>query len=439
MSKIFEYGIIGLGPAGIGVAMSLAKHNLLPNTVCFERGTKVTPVQCTAITQGGCCNADICNVISGVGGASNLSSGKISDFPAGSGLTAFYSSEEELKKSLENTIHILQEKIGIKKVRIDNSVIENAASHYADMDIKYKYYDVYEYEGEKYQEFISDTISNFLSQGLTLFDNTEVVDIRRDLSNSYYILDLETKKDKSQVAVKKLIIATGSLDLRDKLISKIENTENLCYEIGTRIELKSKSFGDILSSHGDLKLKFGQGRTYCVTENGVVITYKTDDLLFLEGSKSINGLTDYSNMAILIRCNGNKSLLSFVEKYRMKYNGHPIKQTYSDYCAGRKSSEDIGTTCIQAKCADINDLFPLEINRSIKAFIDLIFSDCRRSYRDEMVLIAPELKMLRHVNISSNFEALPNMFVVGAATGKYRGILQSLCSGITCGERMLRS
>lgn len=89
MPSVFEIGIIGMGPAGIGMATSLHGTSTIKNTVCFERGSYNANINCPALTQNVCCYLDACSIISGIGGASTLSSGKISDFPAGSGLIDF--------------------------------------------------------------------------------------------------------------------------------------------------------------------------------------------------------------------------------------------------------------------------------------------------------------------------------------------------------------
>ena len=57
--------------------------------------------------------------------------------------------------------------------------------------------------------------------------------------------------------------------------------------------------------------------------------------------------------------------------------------------------------------------------------------------KEAVVLVAPELKVLRNLTLHNNFELNNNLYVIGAATGKFRGILQSYCSGIRCGKLLL--
>lgn len=39
MPDVFECGLIGMGPAGIGLAMSLRGTSTIKNMICFERGS----------------------------------------------------------------------------------------------------------------------------------------------------------------------------------------------------------------------------------------------------------------------------------------------------------------------------------------------------------------------------------------------------------------
>lgn len=57
---------------------------------------------------------------------------------------------------------------------------------------------------------------------------------------------------------------------------------------------------------------------------------------------------------------------------------------------------------------------------------------------DSITLVAPELKILRNLQMDKNFEIDSNLFVIGAVTGKFRGILQSFCSGTRCGQLLDR-
>ena len=411
MPDVFECGLIGMGPAGIGLAMSLRGTSTIKNMICFERGSFNIDVNCSALSEKECCCSNSCGVISGVGGASTLSSGKISNFPAGSGLAEFFDSEKQLRELLDEVIQFLSDEIQLKRIEIDTATKMNAKAFYKQRNIDYKYYDVYEFDGKSYRSFIQKTVQELMDEGLQLFDNAEVLDVHRDPHTSYFCINVRTPDGEKQFFVQKLVVAIGALDIRDKLI---------------------------LSTHGDLKLKHGAGRTYCVTADGKIIAYQTDGVRFLEGCMESSVSTGYTNLAVLIKCNDESSVCEFINRYRKDFNGRPIKQKLVDYANGQISDEEIDTTLASAVRGDINSLFSTDINNAIKEFINDVLVEAMGISEDSITLVAPELKILRNLQMDKNFEIDSNLFVIGAVTGKFRGILQSFCSGTRCGQLLDR-
>lgn len=433
IEESFEYGIIGMGPAGIGAAMVLTENGLAANTICFEQGQKSLNDSCVCDDYGKCCGRKTCMVISGIGGASNYSSGKISDYPAGSGLVKYFGSDIELIAALNRVFSRLGKSISLNKKCIPKEIIEQARKRFESQGLDYKYYDVYEFQGSEYQKFITETILQMEHQGLTIRQNAKVIAIDKDSCSDYYLVKYNSNNQEKSVMVHKLVIATGALSLHDRLVSKMEIKEESSYEIGVRVEAPSKVFGAILASHGDLKLKDANGRTYCVTENGTVITYRSEDFLFLEGCKPLDHQTSFTNLAVLVKRPYSREFDDFLFNYKTLFNGIPIKQRYSDYLKGIEIFNTLDTTCNAAHVGDINRLFPQSVNAEIKKFLEKTV-DALELPTDYLTIIAPELKMLRAIETTKDFEVERNVFVIGAATGKFRGILQSFCSGIRCGE-----
>ena len=144
--------------------------------------------------------------------------------------------------------------------------------------------------------------------------------------------------------------------------------------------------------------------------------------------------TCYTNLAVLIKCNDSSSVCDFINRYRKVFNGLPIKQKFVDYVNEQISDGAINTTLASAVCGDINGLFSTDINNAIKKFIKDVLVKAMGISEDSITLVAPELKILKNLQIGKNFEIDSNLFVIGAVTGKFRGILQSFCSGIRCGQ-----
>lgn len=335
-------------------------------------------------------------------------------------------------------IQFLSDEIQLKRIEIDTATKMNAKAFYKQRNIDYKYYDVYEFDGKSYRSFIQKTVQELMDEGLQLFDNAEVLDVHRDPHTSYFCINVRTPDGEKQFFVQKLVVAIGALDIRDKLIEKTVGLVSNCFEIGVRIEAPNSAFGNILSTHGDLKLKHGAGRTYCVTADGKIIAYQTDGMRFLEGCMESSVSTGYTNLAVLIKCNDESSVCEFINRYRKDFNGRPIKQKLVDYANGQISDEEIDTTLASAVRGDINSLFSTDINNAIKEFINDVLVEAMGISEDSITLVAPELKILRNLQMDKNFEIDSNLFVIGAVTGKFRGILQSFCSGTRCGQLLDR-
>ena len=154
----------------------------------------------------------------------------------------------------------------------------------------------------------------------------------------------------------------------------------------------------------------------------------------MEGCVEPTELTNYTNLAVLVKCNGDREIHDFIIRYRKEFRGLPIKQQLMDYMDKNASCNSIDTTLASAVWGDINSLLSTPVNNSIKFFIRNVLIDAMGIPKEKTVVVAPELKILRNLKIAGNFSLDRNLYVVGAATGKFRGILQSFCSGLRCGR-----
>ena len=92
---------------------------------------------------------------------------------------------------------------------------------------------------------------------------------------------------------------------------------------------------------------------------------------------------------------------------------------------------------LHTKAGDINDLLPLSVNNELKSFIRCVVDEAFQVPPSHLVVVAPEYKKITRAPINNDFKlADENIYVIGSATGKFRGILQSYCSGKICAERI---
>lgn len=439
MSKLYDICLIGLGPSGIGFLSSLDEE-ILKNSICFEKGDKTTTCTCHITSE--CSQCDWCNVVFGVGGASRFSCGKISNFPAGSGLLPFWNSQEnDLVNFMNQKIDVLKKELDLRKVDITSEIRRKAHALFVTSDITYKYYDVYEFKKDKYISYLSTKVDRAQTCGLQINYNTEVLKIEKDNyeNESVYLITTKEKDSISKHYVKRVVLATGNINDSSHLIQNfINKNPKTSYELGIRITVPTDKLANILESHGDLKLKYKDGRTYCVSKNGFIIAYSVNNALFLEGYVDDTEASILTNLAIIFKCDDQNSLKTFKDKYKKEYNGIPIKQKYSDYINDRVSVLDFTEKYIPVQQGNIKGIFSDKINSKIIDFIEYVFISTIGLDRDDIIIYAPELKEINYFEVSNDFQVANNIFVIGAATGKFRGILQSICSGTHCANIIRR-
>ena len=439
MSKLYDICLIGLGPAGIGVLSTLGE-GVLKNSICFEKGD--TNTTCTCYTNSECSKCNQCSIVSGVGGASRFSCGKVSNFPAGSGLLPFWNSQEgALKNCLNSQIDILKEELALRKVDVSVEDQTKAKMFFKTNDIIYKYYDVYEFKKDRYISYLSKIVYEAQARGLQIDYNTEVINIEKSVyqNQNVYLVTIKDNSGISNLYAQKVIVATGNINsncrLMQNLTSKISQSS---YELGIRITVPTEKIANILDCHGDLKLKYKNGRTYCVSKNGFIISYSVNGALFLEGYTDNTESSKFTNLAIIIKCDDLNALNVFKEKYTKIYTGIPIKQAYNDYINNKLSDVNFSEKYIPVQQGNIKDIFTDEINNDIIDFIESVLIKTVGVNRDDIIIYAPELKETIKFNINNDFQIDDNLYVVGAATGSFRGILQSMCSGIHCANSLRR-
>ena len=133
--------IVGLGPSGLGAALTLAKSNLGLDLLCLELGACQQDKFCSLIKNGICVKDKPCKIISGVGGCSSLSGGKMGVFPAGIELENIFGSRNLAEQKLAQAFSSISKYISLIKPTISKDEIEKARAVFNDLGFKYKYYD----------------------------------------------------------------------------------------------------------------------------------------------------------------------------------------------------------------------------------------------------------------------------------------------------------
>lgn len=431
MSNIYDVCIIGLGPAGIGALSSLGEETL-QNSICFEKGLNISG--CKMHESSACVRCTPCNVVYGMGGASRFSSGKISGFPAGSGLETFFGSKENLKSFMDSQVEALNEILQLQKIDVSEEMITSMSSYFKQFEIDYKYYDVYEFKKNVYFQYIDSQVKRAQDAGLKIYFEANVIKIEKSAYEGVYYIFVNKGNTTKKYKVRRIIIATGNLNFNLIPCSEYTFDNPTTYELGVRVIVPTDKIIKFLDCHGDLKLKYKAGRTYCVSKNGHVISYSTDNMSFLEGYTDADDLTDNTNLAIIFKSNDISTYEEFINKYENVFHGVPVKQNFNDYLNNKISRFNLDEKYTFTQAGNIRDMFNENTNSDIIDFIDNVLIKALGLSNEDIVLVSPELKLLNNITLNNDFQVAPNIYVVGSATGKFRGILQSLCSGIYCGN-----
>jgi len=160
--------------------------------------------------------------------------------------------------------------------------------------------------------------------------------------------------------------------------------------------------------------------------------------MFTEGHCDINQKTNMTNLAILCRYPSSETNdVLFTEiKHRLQHNnGFPIKQSLEDFIY-KDNSKRVNDSTIQA---NLQNCFPEPVLNDIRDrlifFLEKLFPNDQWS---SINIHGPEVDYNGLVfPIKRDFSITDGLFVIGSSTGHFRGILQSFCSGLIVGKRLL--
>lgn len=441
--------IVGMGPAGIGCALTLSKHGLENRILCLEMGDTSEMRFCPALKGDECKEEIPCQMIHGFGGCSLLSGGKVSSFPAGSNLIDILGSKERSDDKLAKSFSLLNKYLPLQENAIDQESRENARLYFKRKGFDFKYYPVSIFNSEDLKRACTDIIDELESNGVELLFNTEVINIE---TKSYgFKLQGQNNGDTINIKTKYLILAIGRTG-RNRIINWNHQLNLLgkpnYLDVGVRLEFPSHYWPDLNSYHNDLKLLFNNARTFCTCRNGTVATYILDNIYHTEGYFNPNCASDLTNMAIVIRMppsvDNYKVLEAIKRKSLEKTRGKMIIQNLSDYLSisdnKYKNKRNGGINTSISVEGNVSDIFTHDISIQIKEAISFFSSRLLSQIpKHEVYLYAPELDYGGlSFPINNDFLIISNLYLIGDITGHFRGILQAFCSGVVCAENIIK-
>lgn len=425
----FDVCVIGAGPAGLGFARKWIETQPPERLLIVEAGPGARDRFCTVQEMRGCRKVEPCHVVAGVGGASGLAGGKLSEYPAGRGLAVLMG--DEVERELDHSMSHLEPYLPLARPNEDEEQLASEFRHYSNLN-----YELRHYRANKYAQ--TDLVSAWtkiareveLAGGQVMTD-TRAVAISR--GSSGLEVTLKSGATAKTITALSAVIATGRSG--GEFVSGLEvQHPQHPLDIGVRIEFPAACWPDLDAVHNDLKLHFGNARTFCTSKSGWISPYRFRDFMLLEGRTDSVERSSWSNLAITIRSElpAEEVISGMRASLLAQGPGSTLRQPIQDYLASTPTdshlSREPNASFSYWRWGDINALFPSSLAQQLRDAVRMFARD----------VLPPAAAAKAHVfgpEIDYYWATLPHRDVeqgvwsAGDVTGAYRGILQANAAG----------
>lgn len=457
--------IVGAGPSGLFTAYELVTKNKNLNITILDEGRKVKTRVCPMNKQGvPCQNCNPCNILSGYGGAGTFSDGKLNFIPKlGKSDLTKYMSLSVANELIDDTEEIFNKfnmdaevypKNSKEANEIRNKVTVNGAKL---LLIKQKHL------GSDHLPHHIEGICNYLAKnGVTLKEQTRVIDIEKKCENTYEVICLEKGKEKRYEA-DYVVIAPGRTGA--KWIQEYATKHNITYlsqsiEIGVRVEVRREIMESICNVIYDptifIKTKtYGDEiRTFCTNPGGYVAKENYYGYICVNGHALKDKKSDNSNFAFISKVNLTEPVTntreygeSIAKIANVLGDSKPIIQSLKDLKVGRRSTwhrinkgftEPTLKDCV---AGDLALVLPHRIITNILEGLDVLDKIIPGINNDDTLLYGPEIKFFSNeIDTDNNFKLQgENLYFVGDGAGKAGNIVTAAATGLVAARDILRN
>ncbi|MFV0643301.1 MAG: NAD(P)/FAD-dependent oxidoreductase [Sphingomonadaceae bacterium] len=467
--QMYDCIVVGAGPAGLFYADEYLR-GAVGNTIgVLDAGTSLTKRACPLVDHGSCSQCKVCLAVYGSGGAGMYSDGKLSSFPAGSGLERHFGAADTVVGLNNHVLRTIERRVGDfgrKRSYGAQANTSELAEKTKEIGSNLKGYDVVHLGTEGIQEFCATFETELESRGVEFLWRTRLEAISRTACG-YELFCTHPRSGALTIQARTVVLATGKAS--GTSIRKHFAAAGVVYldnniEMGVRVEVARAAIDPISSCHLDAKLKFmgsnnSEIRTFCVCNGGYLVSCYYDDFNLNDRICTISGFSfrdrqsDNSNFGLLVRKKFPSSVdainlqLNFINNInRVSGHGGTVVQRYGDFLKGIATTQQaldsngLRSTLSSSTPVDLGWLLPGFVMESIRTGMEKLGQISPAITSEDTLLHAPvwELVHDRPV-INRDFESTaPGLFIIGDATGIARGIVQAASSGVWAGRRAAR-
>lgn len=455
----YDVIIIGAGPAGLFAAYELIEKQKDLKILLIDKGhqvkTRFCPMNKNKVS---CANCNPCNILSGFGGAGTFSDGKLNFIPKLGKSDLFkYMSETEAYQLIDDT-----EKI-FTKFHMDSEIFPSNMKEAEKIKkqiainggrlllIKQKHLG-----SDKLPQYIEE-FTNYLKQkGVTLLDNTNIIDIQN--KQDYY----EVISEKSSFQGKKVIVAPGRTGA--KWVQKLADQYAIDYlsqsiEIGVRVEVRKEILEDICSIIYDPTIFIktdtynDEIRTFCTNPGGFVAKENYYGYICVNGHSLKDIKSNNSNFAFISKVNLTEPVTntreygeSIAKIANVLGDSKPIIQRLKDLKLGRRTTWKrinkgfIEPTLKDCVAGDLALVLPHRIITNILEGLEKLDKIMPGVNNDETLLYGPEIKFFSNEIITNNQFKLEkeDIYFIGDGGGKAGNIVTAAATGLVAARDILK-
>ena len=451
----YDVIVIGAGPGGIFSAYELVKANRGLKVAVFELGRPLDKRRCPIDGKKikSCVKCNICNIMSGFGGAGAFSDGKYNiTNQFGGTLYEHVGKQEAIDLMMyvdeinrthggEGTKLYSTANTGIKRMCLENGL------HLLDAQVRHL--------GTDINYVVLENIYNELKDSVDFHFESAVTGVAK-VEGGY-----EVQLGNESYTCTDCIISVGRSGSKwmESVCSSLDiPTKSNRVDIGVRVELPAEIFSHLTDELYESKIVYRTEkfedlvRTFCMNPHGVVVNENTNGIVTVNGHSYEDPAkhTENTNFALLVSKHFSEPFKDSngygesIARLSNMLGGGVMVQRFGDLVRGRRSTErriqeNFVTPTLAATPGDLSLVIPKRILDGIIEMIYALDKIAPGTANDDTLLYGVEVKFYNmEVEIDDDLQTkCPGLYVIGDCSGVTHSLSHASASGVHVARHIL--